>query len=363
MFQEQKYILALNVGSTSIKSRVFMFSGGKEKEVFSWSKGNINPLGGHTKALNELKQSLIGQSLLNKVGGVGHRVVHGGSLKKTTQLGKKELSIIDKYSRLAPLHNPYNLKGIKESMKWFRRKIPQVAVFDTAFFSSIPNYASTYAIPDSLTKKYGLYRYGFHGISHQFALLSAAKLLKKPVNKINLITAHLGGGASITAISKGKAVDTSMGFTPLEGLVMGTRSGDIDPGIIFFLAKNAKMSLGQLEDVLVKKSGIRGVSGAKNMLDLLIKLHKKDKKADLALKIYVYRLQKYIGAYLAILGRCEGIVFTGAIGSGDRFIRGKIVNPLKPNILKKIPVLAIPSNEEKMIAREAWNLLNLESRI
>lgn len=344
------YILALNVGSTSIKSRIFVFPG--EKEVFNWSRGNINPKGGHQKAFSELKSRLAVEGFVGKIGAVGHRVVHGGPLKKSVKVGNKEIRIIERYSDLAPLHNPYNILGIKEAAKLFGKKIPQIAVFDTAFFATLPAYASIYPIPAGYTKKFRLYRYGFHGISHNYSMLEAAKIMKKSVNKLKLITVHLGGGSSITAIKKGVAVDTSMGFTPLEGLLMGTRSGDVDPGIIFYLADAAKLSLRQVKDILVNESGIYGLCGARNMLELLGRVKKKDKKAQLAFRMYAYRIQKYVGAYLAVLGGCDALVFTGAIGSGDPNTRREIINPLKASALKNVKIITVRPNEEKMIARE-----------
>jgi len=359
MTVEKNYILALNVGSTSVKSRVFLFKRGEVKEVFSWQKGKLDPKKGHGEALEELRKVLTKKGFLEQVVAVGHRVVHGGSLKRSTKIGKKEMEIIKKHEELAPLHNPYNLEGIKTVAKWWKKPIPHVAVFDTAFYANLPEYASNYAIPRSLTAKYKLYRYGFHGTSHHYAMLMASKTLKKPVQRLRLITIHLGGGSSITAIRKGVAVDTSMGFTPLEGLVMGTRSGDLDPGIIFYLVDKAKMSFGELKNILVNKSGIYGLSGAGNMLDLLKKVRNKDPKALLALNIFAYRVQKYIGAYAAVLGGCDGMVFTGAVGAGDRLIRNKIVQPLKSSILSGTPVLVVESNEEKMIALETQKLLDI----
>ncbi|MFH1182987.1 MAG: acetate/propionate family kinase [Candidatus Moraniibacteriota bacterium] len=352
-------ILALNVGSTSIKSRVFAFWGNKEQEVFNWSKGNINPKGGHKKVLEELKKALKSAGLLDGINAVGHRVVHGGPLKKSVPIGKEEFAIFKLYQELAPLHNPYNILGITKAAKWFGKRIPQIAVFDTAFFGNIPEWAASYPIPLEISQKYKICRYGFHGISHNYSMLEAATLLKKPVRRLNLITVHLGGGSSMAAIRSGVAIDTSMGFTPLEGLVMGTRSGDIDPGILFYLGKFAKMSLASLEDMLVNRSGVLGISGAKNMLDLLKLVRRKNKKAELAFKIYIYRIQKYIGAYTAALGKCDAIVFTGAIGAGDSYIRGQITRPLIKGILKGAKILAIMPNEEKMIARETHYLLKL----
>jgi len=358
MIQEQ-YILALNVGSTSIKSRVFVFKEGKFQEKFNWSKTDIDSKKGHKKAFLELRDSLRENGVVDGITAVGHRVVHGGPIKKSVKLNAENIKTIAKYSELAPLHNPYNLEGIVEAKKWFGRSVSQVAVFDTAFYANLPRYASTYAIPEKYASRYNFFRYGFHGTSHNYAMLEAARILKKPVSKLKLITVHLGGGSSITAASKGRAIDTSMGFTPLEGLVMGTRSGDIDPGIIFYLADKAKLSWKEIKNILVNESGIYGLCGAKNMLVLLDRVKNRDSKAELAFQVFVYRIQKYIGAYAAVLGGCDAVVFTGAVGSGNRTTRNRITRPLKNFILRKTPVLTVKPNEEKMIAIETLKTLDL----
>lgn len=358
MSQDNQNILVLNVGSTSVKSRVFTFKKGGPAEIFTWSQSDINPQGGHKKVFSELYRQLEKNNLLEKISAVGHRVVHGGPLKKSLKIGDKEIKIIKKYSDLAPLHNPYNLEGIAEAQKWFKKSVPQIAVFDTAFYAALPERAFNYAIPRDLARNYSLYRYGFHGISHNYSLLEAVRILKKPVNKLKLITIHLGGGSSMTAIDRGVAIDTSMGFTPLEGLVMGTRSGDIDAGIIFYLAEKAKLSLKQIKNIIVHESGIYGICGAKNMLDLLKRVKKKEPKARLAFEMFVYRIQKYIGAYFLILGGCDGIVFTGTVGAGDKKTRESVMARLKKSGLKKVPVLTIKSNEEKMIATEVLKVVS-----
>lgn len=359
MSKEKQYILALNAGSTSIKSRVFMFNKKGVKEVFSWGKSAIKSKKEHEKAFSDLHAQLNKIGFLGNIIAVGHRVVHGGSLKKSIVIGKKETRAIEKCSGLAPLHNPFNLEGIKKSRQWFGKNVCQVAVFDTAFFSNLPEHASYYALPDKFTKRFNLRRYGFHGISHAYSMHEAAKRLRKPFNKIKVITIHLGGGSSITAIKNGVAVDTSMGFTPLEGLVMGSRSGDVDPGIIFYLGEKAKLSLKQLKNICTQKSGLYGLSGAKNMLELIRRVKRGDKKAKLAFEIYLYRIEKYIGAYLAILGGSDAIVFTGTVGAGDSITRKRVVKDLKSYALKKIPYLTIKPNEEKMIAQEVKDLLGI----
>jgi acetate kinase len=354
---KEKVVLALNVGSTSIKSRVFVFRGKKEKEIYAWSRGGLGLNGSHQKALSELKSDLAKEGILTKIAAVGHRVVHGGPMKRSCKIGAKELKLINRYSKLAPLHNPFNLQGIREAARWGRKEVVRVAVFDTAFFSGLPGYARTYAIPSSITKKYGLYRYGFHGISHHYALLETAKRLKKHPGRLKLITVHLGGGASIAAIRKGRAVDTSMGFTPLEGLIMSTRSGDIDPGIIVYLLRQG-FALGELENILINEGGIKGLAHVSSMLELIQKVKRRNALARKAFDLYTYRIKKYIGSYLAVLGSCDAVVFTGAVGAGDPVTRNRVTKPLKETILKNIPVLSVIPNEEKMIARETRKTIN-----
>lgn len=350
------YILSLNVGSTSIKSRVFGLKGNNLTEVFAWSRSDLNPKLSHREELRELKKDLKKAGLLENIVAVGHRVVHGGRLKKSLILSQKELKQIEKYAELAPLHNPFNLEGIKEVSSWWSAKIPQIAVFDTAFFANLPDYASLYPIPFQLTKKYGFRRFGFHGISHQYALQEASFQLKKDQSKLNLIIFHLGGGASASAVKNGRAVDTSMGFTPAEGLMMSTRTGDIDPGIIFYLLDRG-ISLAEVQNILLKQSGFLGLTKAKNMLDIIVRVNQGDLQAKLVFKMFVYRIQKYLGAYSAILANLDAVIFTGSIGAGKAITRNQIVKPFRKTFLKNIPILAIPSNEEKMIAQEVKNLI------
>jgi len=352
-------ILALNAGSTSLKSRFFEIKGRNIKEVFKWSKSGIKPKEkNHKAAFRELLKALKKEKLWEKTTAVGHRVVHGGSSRKSVKIGNKEIKLFKKYSSLAPLHNPYNLIGIANVKNW-NKKLPQIAVFDTAFYSTIPSYASLYALPNNISKKYGFQRYGFHGTSHNYAAIKGAKKIGKPLSKLKLITVHLGGGCSISAISNGKAIDTSMGFTPLEGLIMGTRSGNIDPGIIIYLAKEKKWPAKKIEELLINKSGLKGLCGTSNMLKVLDKLSRKDKKAVNAFKMFTYQVQKYIGAYIAVLGKCDAIIFTGNIGAGKPITRNRIVSPLKKNLLRKVKIIAIPPNEEEMIALETRKILGI----
>ncbi len=300
---------------------------------------------------------------------VGHRVVHGGDkFYKPTIVDKKILKEIAKFNHLAPLHNPANLEGIEASLNLIKEAI-NVAVFDTAFYKNLPECAYLYAIPKYLYEKYGIRRYGFHGISHNFVMLEAAEILNKPVNKLNLITCHLGGGASITAIKNGKAIDTSMGFTPMEGLAMASRCGDIDPGIILELIKNTDIKIndytgkGRASDVdylLNRESGLKGLAGIKtdSIYEISHAAAHGDERMMNVLKLYAYRIKKYIGAYKAILGDVDAIVFTGAVGYRSKRIKKMIVSGYKD--IKNIKRLVIKTDEELMIAKEISKLFKLK---
>ena len=309
-----KQILAINCGSTSLKYKLFDFD---NLELIK--ENNFQHLKSHSQAL---KQALREIGDLSEIVAVGHRVVHGGREFMDPKIVNEEVLFgIESHSHLAPLHNPYNLEGIRACQEYLPN-IPNVAVFDTAFFKDIPGKAKIYALPYEFYEK-GIQRFGFHGISHQFASQYAAEKLKKPIKKLKLITCHLGGGCSIAAVYKGKAVDISVGFTPLEGLVMNTRPGDLDPGAILYLIRNYGFDLNKLEEILNYQSGIKGLSGYNNFLELLKNINK-DKKARLAFEIFVYRIKKYIGAYCAILNGIDAFVFTGAIGAGSTLTRKKV---------------------------------------
>jgi acetate kinase len=297
---------------------------------------------------------------------VGHRVVHGGEeFTKPTLISKKLLKKLETYNKLAPLHNPVGIACIKASQKYLP-KAADVAVFDTGFYQTLPKHAYVYAIPLKFYQRYKIRRYGFHGISHQYVAEQAAGKLKKPLNKLNLITCHLGSGCSITAIKKGQAIDTSMGFTPLEGLVMSTRSGSIDPAIPLYLIRRLKMSEDEVNEMLNKRSGLFGLSGSMDMREILIKaghkipgfklkasITKKDKEiAKLTLDIFIYNIKKYIGAYSAVLGKVDALIFTAGIGERSEIIRNLILQNLP-----KFKVLVIETNEEKLIAEKAKDLL------
>lgn len=335
-------VLVLNCGSQSIKWKLFknnlkLKEEGK-RDVFNsenYQRILAKELGKISNYKKEIKT-------------VGHRVVHGGNkFRKPTLINQRNLKELEKFNKFAPLHNPFNILGIKISQKIFPDS-KQIAVFDTDFYLNLPEKASNYTLPKYIMKKIGFQRLGFHGISHEFAAKEAAKKIRKPFKKLKIITCHLGGGSSITAIKNGRAIDTSMGFTPMEGLVMMTRPGDIDAGIVLELTKN--FSPRRVDEILNLESGLKSISGTKEMLRILRKAKKGNKRAKFALEIFVYKIKKYIGAYFAVLGECDLLVFTGAIGQGSRKIRNMICQDL--TILKNTKILALEANEELAIAKK-----------
>ncbi|MDO8424394.1 MAG: acetate/propionate family kinase [bacterium] len=330
-------ILVLNCGSQSIKYKLFNsdFRVLKEKSVPTKSQRDYDQK--LVKTFNELKS----YNGLIKV--VGHRVVHGGpKFRDSIEVTPLILKELRQCNKLAPLHNPFNLLGISVASKVFPGT-KQVAVFDTGFYKNLPEHVKLYPLPEAIRKKYGFQRFGFHGISHKYA----AKL----AGGERVISCHLGGGSSITAIKDGKAIDTSMGFTPLEGLTMMSRCGDLDPGIVLELAKVFPPE--KMAEILNRESGLKGICGLSDMKEILKKVDEGNEKAILALKVFVYRIQKYIGAYYAILGGCDTLVFTGSIGAGSKKIRQMICRDLAIlNNPKKVKIKAIKPNEELAIAQE-----------
>ncbi|WP_163335796.1 acetate kinase [Desulfopila sp. IMCC35008] len=312
------------------------------------------------------------------IGAVGHRVVHGGEeFHQPTLITDEVLAAILKTVPLAPLHNPANLDGIMVARELFP-EAPQVAVFDTAFHQSIPPHAYHYALPYEMYEKHRVRRYGFHGTSHMFVARECARLMGKKPEELNIITVHLGNGCSMTAVKNGKSIDTTLGLTPLEGLVMGTRSGDVDPAIYAFLARNCDMDIDAIDNMLNKESGLKGLCGLNDMRDIHEAIEKGDEKAKLALDVQTYRNRKYIGAYMAALGRVDAIVFTAGIGENDDIVREKSVEGLeafgividkevnaqrvkKPLLLSSkdsaVQIWGIPTNEELAIARQAVEIV------
>jgi acetate kinase len=320
-------------------------------------------------------------SSLQDIHAVGHRVVHGGEkFKSNVIIDDAVISKIEEVAELAPLHNPPNLKGIY-AIKQLLPDLPQVGVFDTAFHQSMPDYAYMYAIPYSLYKKYGLRRYGFHGTSHKYVSKRACDLLQMDIKKQKLITCHLGNGASISAVKNGKSVDTSMGLTPVEGMIMGTRSGDLDLGVLTFIMNKEEIRVQEANTLINKHSGLLGISGiSSDMREVHKAAANGHKRAQLALKMYSYRIKKYIGAYCAAMNGMDAIIFTGGIGENDSLTRydackkmeffgvhidkeknAQTVNGKEGLISadnSNIKLLVISTNEELVIAEETAQLLS-----
>lgn len=352
-------ILVLNAGSSSLKFELFEKSGAKLKSLHC---GHFDNHGKPIKDFDVLVKNAIQEFLKNRVlknpveiRAVGHRVVHGGEkYTKPTKITPAVIKEIRKLCKLAPLHNPPNLACILAAKKLLPFA-SQVAVFDTAFHQTMPEKAFLYGLPYSFYKKFRVRRYGFHGTSHQYVFEQAKKQLGKKLTK-RTVTCHLGNGCSITAILNGKAIDTSMGFTPLEGVPMGTRSGDIDPAIIFYLMENG-FSANEISAILNKESGLKGISGiSSDVRDLWARYQKKDPASIRALEWFAYRIAKYIGAYSAALGGLDCVVFTGGIGENAWYLRKWILAYLKG--FPKERILVIPTDEELKIAEEIIKILN-----
>jgi len=348
-------VLVVNSGSSSIKCQYFIKQKSVasllverigEKESYSTIDYQGERLSKTTAVSNHLQAletifSLLKESntlaSIESLDAVGHRVVHGGShFSEPTFITREVIEVIRSLSTLAPLHNPANLKGIEVISKKFS-ELPQVAVFDTAFHQTMPKYASLYPIPSALSEKFAIRRYGFHGTSHAYVAKEAAKMLGKELNTLNLITLHLGNGASATAIKAGKSIDTSMGLTPLEGLMMGTRCGDIDPAIIPFLASNHHMNIDSIDKMLNKESGLKGICGTNDMREVIAQTEN-DPQSLLALEMYTHRIKKYIGSYSALLGRVDAVIFTGGIGEHASKVREMVCEGLGASIGLKIDI-------------------------
>jgi acetate kinase len=347
-------ILVINCGSSSIKYELFDMP-----REFKIKKGLIEHIG---EEGSEIKDHYSGLKLILKdihdVSAIGHRVVHGEErFQRPVIIDNAVIKEIKKCSSIAPLHNPANLEGVSACKKLLPG-IKQVAVFDTAFHHTLPDYAYIYGLPYEYYRRFGIRKYGFHGTSHEYVAGEAARILKRPLGKLKIITCHLGNGCSMTAIDQGKSVDTSMGFTPLEGLIMGTRCGDIDPALVTYIMRKKRFDTYQMDEVLNKASGLKGISGISNDMRVLEKMvGRHNKRARLAIDIFTYRIKKYIGAYIAVMGGCDALVFTAGIGEHQRGIRERICRGLFLH-LKKIPrILVIPTNEELLIARKTYKLI------
>lgn len=360
-----------------IDGRIVYQKGDGEKEVTE------SPMPTHKQSIQLVLEALMNEKSgviksLDEVGAVGHRVVHGGEkFASSIVLNDEVIKGIEECNDLAPLHNPANLIGI-QACKELMPGTPMVAVFDTAFHQTMPEKAYMYALPHRYYDDYKVRRYGFHGTSHSYVSKKAAEILNKPYDSLKTIVCHLGNGASICAVENGKSVDTSMGLTPLEGLVMGTRSGDIDPAIIEFIAKKENLDIAGIMNVLNKESGVYGVSGlSSDFRDLEEAAEKGNAGAKRAIEVFRYRVLKYIGAYVAVMNGVDAICFTAGLGENDATIRTEICQSLaylgikideKANSIRgkdmiistpdsKVSVMVIPTNEELAIARETLALV------
>lgn len=396
----QKLVLILNCGSSSLKFSILDPVSGDEKlsglaEAFhledariKWKlhgeKGNADLGAGaaHSEALNFIVNHIfpLDPALKDDIVAIGHRIVHGGEkFTSSVVINDEVVQGIKEAVQFAPLHNPAHLIGIEEAFKMFPHlKDKNVAVFDTAFHQTMPEHAYLYALPYSLYKEKGVRRYGAHGTSHFFVSQQAAERLNVPADKINVITCHLGNGASISVVRDGKCIDTSMGLTPLEGLVMGTRSGDLDPAIMFYLHDNLGLSVAEINTMLTKKSGLLGLTEVTSDCRYAEDNYDKEEPAKRALDVFCYRLAKYIGSYMAVIGdRLDAIVFTGGIGENSSLVRELTLNHLKlfgyqvdseKNTAARFgnegvitaentPVaMVIPTNEELVIAQDTARL-------
>lgn len=345
-------ILVLNTGSATCKWKIF-----NKKTMTVSAKGIEEGSTGLQTAIQKIKK--LSKTMDIKI--IGHRVVHGGThFKKPTLMTKNALQALEKLTALAPLHNPHNIAGIKACKKLFP-KIPNIAVFDTAFHATMPYCAKNYALPSLWYKKYGIAKYGFHGTSHAYVSQKAIQQLKKQKKPWQrMITCHLGNGCSMTALKNGKSIDTSMGFTPLEGLIMGTRSGDLDPGIIFYMQRQG-ITIEQIEHALLYESGLKGLSGTNDMRIILEKVQKKDIQAKNAVDAFIYRIIKYAGAYTMVLGGLDALVFTGGIGVPAGSIR-KIIATAVKKITPKVSILTITTDEECAIAQQIMREFLMEKK-
>ena len=327
-------ILVLNAGSSSLKYQLF---GMEDERVLA--RGSVDRIGepgsgvdSHQDALQRIIDALQAQGAVRgreDLDAIGHRVVHGGEqFHKPVLIDAEVVRAIREMIPLAPLHNPANLQGIEVAQRLFPGT-PQVAVFDTAFHQSMPPAAFRYALPAALYREHRVRRYGFHGTSHKYVAQRAAAVLQRDPAELNLITLHLGNGCSAAAIAAGKSIDTSMGMTPLEGLVMGTRCGDIDPALHFYLQRELALSSAETENLLNKRSGLIGLCGVSDMREVERRIEAGDEEARLAESMFVYRIRKYIGAYAAVLGRLDAIVFTGGIGEHSARIRALVCSGLE----------------------------------
>jgi acetate kinase len=344
----------------------------------------VTPIPDHKAGIKLVFESLLDKShgvisSLDELSAVGHRIVHAGEkFTSSAKLDDKAMAALKECVPLAPLHNPANIMGI-DAVTDVLPKIQQVGVFDTAFHQTMPKNAYIYAIPYGYYEKYGVRRYGFHGTSHYYVSRRAAEMLGSPIEKLKIVTCHLGNGSSVTAIDGGKSVDTSMGFTPLAGLAMGTRCGDVDPALVSFISETEKLSVAEVDSLLNKKSGLLGISGiSSDMRDIEEAAARGEERSKLAMQILAYSIKKYIGAYAAAMGGLDAVVFTAGVGENSATIRAlacdglqflgielddeknkiRAVEAIVSTDNSKVKVMVVPTNEELVIARDTKRLLS-----
>ncbi len=399
-------ILVLNCGSSSVKYQLIEMEGervichgiveriGADDAILRYRPSGrpevreVRPVANHAEAIDSFLASLLDPEIgviadKSEIAGIGHRVVHGGEdFAESVLISRQVLESIEACVAFAPLHNPHNLEGIRVCAELLPG-VPQVAVFDTAFHQTMPAASFLYALPYELYRKLKVRRYGFHGTSHFYVSRQAAEILGRPFTEIRVITCHLGNGASVAAVQRGRSVDTSMGFTPLEGLVMGTRCGDIDPALVLYIMQAEELTPSEMDDMLNKESGMLGLTElSHDMRDIEGKAREGDEQCNLALDIYAQRIKKYIGAYAAVMGGVDAVVFTGGIGEKSDVVRRRVCqgmeflgivfdedanqehvpwnnqDPSTPHLSTgPTKVLVIPTNEELVIARDTGTIL------
>ena len=395
-------VLVINCGSSSLKYQVLDMDGenllakglveriGMDGSVITHTKigsedkwKNEVPMPTHKEAIEQVLNAIVDPEHgvlkdMSELGAVGHRVVHGGERYANSVLIDEEvLTHLDELSELAPLHNPANILGIRACQK-LMPNTPMVDVFDTAFHQTMPAESYIYALPYEYYEKYGVRRYGFHGTSHKYVADRAAKMMNVSLDDMKLITCHLGNGASVSAIKRGKCIDTSMGFTPLEGLVMGTRCGDIDPSITTYISEKEHLSAEEMNEIMNKKSGVLGISGiSSDFRDIEAAAEEGNERAQLALKVFAHKVRAYIGAFIAEMNGLDALVFTAGVGENDIAMRDIICNDLgnlgiKLDLVKNkirgkeciisrsdspVTIMLIPTNEELMIARDTVDIV------
>ncbi len=394
-------VLVINCGSSSLKYQVLDMRNevleakglveriGMEGSVITHEKVGmddkfklVTPMESHKDAIGHVLDAIVDEHHgvvkdMSEIGAVGHRVVHAGEkYADSVLIDDSVLAVLEDCVELAPLHNPPNLLGIRACQE-LMPNTPMVAVFDTAFHQTMPPESYIYAIPYEYYEKYGIRRYGFHGTSHKYVAERASDIMNVNINDLKIITCHLGNGASVSAIKRGVCMDTSMGFTPLEGLVMGTRCGDIDPSIVTYIREKEGLAQGEANEILNKKSGVLGISGvSSDFRDLEVAAEEGNERALLAIKIFAHKVRSYIGAYIAEMNGVDAIVFTAGVGENDIAMRDIICNDMgnlgiKLDLVKnkvrgkemiisrddsKVKVILIPTNEELMIARDTYRL-------